>query len=81
LQRPASLDRQTFGWILKTVLGSAGAKASVVLPKQWIVERTFAWLSIARCFSKVYERLPQTTESLISIRMIHLMSRQLAYHR
>src|SRR5918994_7473982 len=30
-----------------------------VLPRRWVVERTFAWLSLLRCFSKDYERLPE----------------------
>lgn len=70
--------RQTFGWILQTVLRPVGVKGFVLLPKRWIVERTFAWLSASRRFSKDYERLPATTETLIYIRMIHLMSRRLA---
>jgi putative transposase len=73
--------RQTFGWILQTVLRPVGVKGFVILPKRWIVERTFAWLAIARRFSKDYERLPETTETLIYIRMIHLMSRRLAKHQ
>lgn len=73
--------KQTFGWILQTVLRPVGVNGFIILPKRWIVERTFAWLSIARRFSKDYERLPETTETLIYIRMIHLMSRRLAKHR
>lgn len=34
----------TFGWVLQTVLRPVGVKGFVVLPKRWIVERTFAWL-------------------------------------
>jgi putative transposase len=56
-------------------------KGFVILPKRWIVERTFAWLSASRRFSKDYERLPETTETLISIRMIHLMARRIAKRR
>jgi putative transposase len=37
--------RRTFGWILQTVLRPVGGKGFVVLPKRWIVERTFAWLA------------------------------------
>ena len=36
--------RETFGWILQTVLRPVRAQGFVVLPKRWIVERTFAWL-------------------------------------
>ena len=36
--------RATFGWMLQTVLRPVGVSGFVVLPKRWIVERTFAWL-------------------------------------
>ncbi len=38
----------TFGWVLQTVLRPAGVKGFVVLPKRWVVERTFAWLARSR---------------------------------
>jgi len=49
-----------------------------VLPKRWIVERTFAWLNRHRRLSKDYERLTETSETAIYIAMIDLMSRRLA---
>jgi putative transposase len=49
-----------------------------ILPKRWIVERTFAWLDQNRRLSKDYERLPVTSEMFISIAMIRLMLRRLA---
>lgn len=50
----------------------------VVLPKRWIVERTFAWLGRSRRLSKDYEGLCETTETWILIAMIQLMTRRLA---
>ena len=70
--------RETFGWILQTVLRPVGVKGFVVLPKRWIVERTFAWLSRCRRHSKDYERNPETSEAMILITMINLMSCRLA---
>lgn len=70
--------RQTCGWILQTVLRPVGVKGFVILPKRWIVERTFAWISAWRRFSKDYEGRTDTTETFIQIRMIHLMSKRLA---
>jgi len=70
--------RATFGWILQTVLRPVGFKGFVVLPKRWIVERTFAWLSRHRRHSKDYERRTDSSESMIYITMIGLMSRRLA---
>jgi len=68
---------QTCGWILQTVLRPVGVKGFVILPKRWIVERTFAWISAWRRFSKDYEGRTDTTENLIHIRMIHLMTKRL----
>jgi putative transposase len=49
-----------------------------VLPKRWIVERTFAWLDQNRRLSKDYERLPMTSETFMYVAMIRLMLRRLA---
>ena len=48
-----------------------------VLPRRWVVERTFAWLSQARRLSKDYERLPETSEAMIYGAMSRLMLRRL----
>ena len=49
-----------------------------VLPKRWIVERTFAWLGINRRLSKDFERFAKTSKTFVHIAMIKLMSRRLA---
>jgi putative transposase len=69
--------KETFGWVLQTVLRPVGVKGFVVLPKRWIVERTFAWLARCRRHSKDYERNTETSEAMIHITMIGLMSRRL----
>jgi putative transposase len=48
------------------------------LPKRWIVERTFSWLSQNRRMSKDYERLCASGEALVYAAMIRLMARRLA---
>ena len=48
------------------------------LPRRWIVERTFSWLSQNRRMSKDYERLPETGEAFIYVAMSRLMARRLA---
>jgi len=70
--------KDTFGWILQTVLRPVGVKGFVVLPKRWIVERTFAWLNRCRRHSKDYERTTESSKAMIYITMINLMSRRLA---
>jgi putative transposase len=70
--------KETFGWLLQTVLRPVEAKGFVVLPKRWIVERTFAWLARCRRNSKDYERTTASSETMIYLSMIALMSRRLA---
>lgn len=66
------------GWVLQTILRPVGLKGFVVLPKRWIVERTFAWLARYRRHSRDYEHKTDTSETMIYISMISLMSRRLA---
>src|SRR5919107_708165 len=49
-----------------------------VLPRRWVVERTFSWLSQNRRMSKDYERLCATSEAFIYAAMTRLMLRRLA---
>jgi len=67
-----------FGWLLQTVLRPANVKGFVVLPKRWIVERTFGWLGRYRRHSKDYERNAASSEAMIYIAMTHIMLRRLA---
>jgi putative transposase len=53
-------------------------KGFQVLPRRWVVERTFAWLSQNRRMSKDYERLCATAEAFVYAAMIRLMVRRLA---
>ena len=62
---------------LEIVRKPKGQKGFAVLPWRWRVERTFAWLCRNRRLRCDYERLPQTTESLIYVAMIRLMTRRL----
>lgn len=50
----------------------------VVLPKRWIVERTFSWLLRNRRLAKDYERMKQSAESMVYIAMTRLMLKRLA---
>ena len=63
---------------LEIVKRPEGAKGFLLLPKRWIVERTFAWLGRYRRLAKDYEYLPRTSETMIRVAMIHLMVRRLA---
>ncbi len=65
------------GWELEIVKRPAEATGFVVLPKRWIVERTFAWLGKCRRLSKDYEHSIASSEALIRLAMIGLMTRRL----
>jgi transposase len=49
----------------------------VVLPRRWVVERTFSWLSQNRRMSEDYERLCATAEAFVYVAMTRLMVRRL----
>ena len=66
------------GWVIELVKKPEGATAFAVLPKRWIVERTFAWLGRSRRLSKDDEGLPESGEARIRVAMIHLMLKRLA---
>jgi putative transposase len=64
-------------FLLRPVLRTDAHKGFVVLPKRWIVERTWAWLNQYRRLSKDYEVLPSSSEAMIYIAMTRLMLRRL----
>ncbi len=77
---------QLVGWVkkvyhrtLEIVKRPDDLTGFVVLPKRWIVERTFSWLYRYRRLNKDYELLPENSEVMILIAMINLMSRRLAH--
>jgi putative transposase len=71
---PKALGR----WLLEIVKKPADQAGFAVLPKRWIVERTFAWLGRSRRLSKDYEGLSETSEAWVHVAMIHLMLKRLA---
>jgi putative transposase len=64
-------------FVVKTVLRPVGIKGFVLLPKRWIVERTFGWFGRYRRLSKDYETNPKSSEAWIYLAMIHRMNRQM----
>ena len=65
-------------FVLSPVLRPEGSKGFLVLPRRWVVERTFAWLTRCRRLAREYESLPASSEAMIYLAMIRLMTRRLA---
>jgi putative transposase len=72
--------KQHCGWRLEIVRRPAGVKGFVHLPRRWVVERTFAWLTRSRRLSKDYERCPASSEAMAYIASIRWMLKRLAAH-
>jgi len=68
-----------FNWKLEIVKRNDKLTGFHILPKRWIVERTFAWLNWFRRLSKDVEHNTKSSETVIKIAMIRLMARRLAY--
>ena len=70
--------KETLRCLVAIITRSDDAQGFQVLPRRWVVERTFAWLDRYRRLSKDYEYLPETAEAMILVAMIHLMARRRA---
>jgi transposase len=68
----------TLHWVLEVVLRPKEQRKFVLLPKRWVVERTFGWLMNHRRLVRDYELLPATAENMIYLAMIRNMLRRLA---
>lgn len=65
--------KTSFGWILKVVLRTDQSTNFSVIPKRWVVERTFSWFESYRRLSKDFEYRTDTSETMIQLAMIKLM--------
>jgi putative transposase len=65
-------------WRLEVVSRPPGVRGFTLLPKRWVVERTFAWHGRGRRHSKDYERRLDSSESMVRVTAIGLMLRRLA---
>lgn len=79
-----SVDASLLGWardklniVLEIVKRNDDLKGFKVLPRRWVVERTFAWLVANRRLARDYERLTANAETMIKLAMIRLMLRRL----
>jgi transposase len=70
--------RTAISVVLQIVRRSDDVKGFQVLPRRWVVERTFGWLIRNRRLSRDYERRTGNSEAMIKIAMIRLMAIRLA---
>jgi transposase len=70
--------RTAISVVLQIVRRNDDVKGFQVLPRRWVVERTFGWLVRSRRLSRDYERLTTCSETMIKIAMIRLMAIRLA---
>lgn len=73
--------REKLALTLEVVKRTDDMNGFVVLPRRWVVERTFAWLMHSRRLARDYETLTATSEAMIRISMITRMGRRLARPR
>jgi putative transposase len=68
-------------WVLEIVKRTEDVKGFKVLPRRWVVERTFGWLNRYRRLAKDYERTPSSSETMVHIAMIRVMLARLAHKK
>lgn len=69
---------ETLGICLEIVLRSDDVSGFEVLPRRWVVERTFAWLGRYKRLAKDYELNPAHSESMIYVAMTQMLLKRLA---
>ena len=68
-------------WTIQIVKRSDAAKGFILLPRRWVVERTFAWLNRNRRLAKDFEATIQSAVTWLYISSVKLMMRRLAAAR
>lgn len=68
-------------WVLEIVKKPAEQVGFVVHPKRWLVERFFGWLNVYRRLSKDYERTPESSEGMIYLASIQMLSKNIVRRR
>jgi putative transposase len=69
--------KQEFDIDLEIIKRTDDLKGFKIVPRRWVVERTFGWFGRFKRLSKDYELLPEGSESMIYLAMMQLMLRRL----
>lgn len=72
------IAKRLWGIVVEVVKKPAEQLGFAVLPRRWVVERTFSWLLRWRRLARDYERLPEVHEALVKWAMVGLMLNRLA---
>ena len=65
-------------WTLEIIKRSDAAKGFVLLPRRWVVERTFAWFGRNRRLSKDFEETVESSTAWLLLASVQLMTRRIA---
>ena len=74
-EQPAT-DAQAHGIRLEVVKLPTAKRGFVLLPRRWVVERSFAWMARFRRLARDYERLSETLVGLHFVAFAMLMARR-----
>lgn len=64
---------QVFGYALHIVMRNDNGRRFKVVPKRWVVERSFAWMNAHRRLSKDYELLCESSETMVQLSAIKIL--------
>jgi transposase len=73
-----AIAKRAWGIVVEVVKKPVGQLGFAVLPRRWVVERTFSWLLRWRRLARDYERLPEVHEAFVKWAMVGLMLNRLA---
>ncbi|MFK7934170.1 MAG: IS5 family transposase [Saprospiraceae bacterium] len=69
--------KRLWNWVWQVVLRTDDEKGFKVIPRRWVVERTFAWVFNARRLSKDYEKTRRNSQSMVYLAMIPVLIRRI----
>lgn len=65
--------KNMWGWIWQVVLRSDKESGFVILPRRWVVERTFSWVTHARRLNRDYEKTAINSQAMVYIALLRIM--------
>jgi len=74
----ADAAAETGKWSIEIIKRSDTAKGFVLLPRRWVVERTFAWLGRNRRLAKDFERSIESASAWLFLASVQLLTRKAA---